>query len=289
MSIKPLIHLEGKVAIVTGASRGIGEAIARAYAAAGARVVLTARKVEPLEAVVASIKDAGGEAVATACHAGQPDQLRALVAGAVERFGRVDVLVNNAATNPYFGPLLGVDDGAYAKTFEVNLRGYFEAARLVANHLIERGAGGSIINVASVVGLGAGPLQGVYAMSKAAVISMTKTLAYELGGNNIRVNAIAPGLVKTRFASALVDNPDIVARVVAHTPLGRYAAPEEIGGAALFLASDAASFVTGHTLVVDGGATLAALLTNPPGRGRRALESRRTPHVNAPSGARGAR
>ncbi|MCU0684876.1 MAG: glucose 1-dehydrogenase [Polyangiaceae bacterium] len=259
MSIKPLIHLEGKVAIVTGASRGIGEAIARAYADGGAQVVLAARKIEPLQAVVESIKAAGGQAIATACHAGQPDQLRALVDGAIARFGKVDVLVNNAATNPYFGPLLGADEGSYAKTFEVNLRGYFEASRMVANHLVERGGGGSIINIASVVGLGAAPLQGVYAMTKAAVISMTKTLAYELGGNNIRVNAIAPGLVKTRFASALVDNPDIVARVVAHTPLGRYASPEEIAGAALFLASDAASFVTGHTLVVDGGATLAAL------------------------------
>jgi NAD(P)-dependent dehydrogenase (short-subunit alcohol dehydrogenase family) len=259
MSIKPLIHLDGKVAIVTGASRGIGEAIARAYADAGAHVVLAARKIEPLQAVVASIEAAGGQALATACHAGQPDQLRALVDGAIKRFGKVDVLVNNAATNPYFGPLLGADEASYNKTFEVNLRGYFEAARMVATHLVERGGGGSIINIASVVGLGAAPLQGVYAMTKAAVISMTKTLAYELGGNNIRVNAIAPGLVKTRFASALVDNPDIVARVVAHTPLGRYASPEEIAGAALYLASDAASFVTGHTLVVDGGATLATL------------------------------
>ncbi len=259
MAIKPLIHLEGKVAIVTGASRGIGEAIARAFAGAGARVVLAARKVEPLQAVAESIEASGGQAIALPCHAGQIEQLRALVGGAVERFGKVDVLVNNAATNPYFGPMLGVDEGSYAKTFEVNLKGYFEAARLVANHLLERNAGGSIINVASVVGLGAAPLQGVYAMTKAAVISMTKTLAYELGGNNVRVNAIAPGLVKTRFASALVDNADIVARVVAHTPLGRYASPEEIAGAALYLASDAASFVTGHTLVVDGGATLAAL------------------------------
>jgi NAD(P)-dependent dehydrogenase (short-subunit alcohol dehydrogenase family) len=259
MPTKPFIHLEGKVAIVTGASRGIGEAVARAYADAGARVVLAARKIEPLQAVADAIKASGGQAIAVICHAGQPDQLRALLDGAVDRFGKVDVLVNNAATNPYFGPLLGVDEGAYAKTFEVNLKGYFEAARLVANHLIGRGAGGSIINVASVVGLGAAPLQGVYAMTKAAVISMTKTLAYELGAQNVRVNAIAPGLVKTRFASALIDNPDIVARVVAHTPLGRYASPDEIAGAAVYLASDAASFVTGHTLVVDGGATLAAL------------------------------
>jgi NAD(P)-dependent dehydrogenase (short-subunit alcohol dehydrogenase family) len=259
MPTKSLIHLEGKVAIVTGASRGIGEAIARAFADAGASVVLSARKVESLQAVADSIKEAGGRALALACHAGQPEQLRALVEGAVAHFGRVDVLVNNAATNPYFGPLLGVDDGAYAKTFEVNLKGYFEASRLVANHLVGRGAPGSVINVTSIAGLGAAPMQGVYAMTKAAVISMTKTLAYELGANNVRVNAIAPGLVKTRFASALIDNPDIVSRVLSHTPLGRYASPEEIAGAALFLASDAASFVTGHTLVVDGGATLAAL------------------------------
>lgn len=255
-AVKPAIHLEDKVAIVTGASRGIGEAIARTFAAHGARVVVCSRKAEPCERVAHDIIQAGGEALAVAAHAGRPDDLHALVKRTVEHFGKVDVLVNNAATNPHFGPLLTVERSAWDKTFEVNLLGYFEAARAVAEHLTSRGAKGSIVNVASVMGLAGAPLQGVYAMTKAAVISMTRTMAVELGPSGVRVNAIAPGLVRTRFAQAIVSNEDIVARVVGRTPLGRYAEPEEIAPAALFLASDAASFVTGHTLVVDGGFTI---------------------------------
>jgi NAD(P)-dependent dehydrogenase (short-subunit alcohol dehydrogenase family) len=255
--MKPAIHLDGKVAIVTGASRGIGEAIARSFAAHGAKVVITARKLESVESVAASIRAEGGEALALAAHAGKADQVQALVDQTVAQFGKVDVLVNNAATNPHFGPMLTVDAGAWKKTFEVNLEGYFEAARAVANHLLARNAKGSIVNVASMVALAGAPLQGVYAMTKAAVVSMTKTLATELGPSGIRVNAIAPGLVETRFAQALITNDDIVKRVVDRTPLGRYAEPSEIAPAALFLASDAASFVTGHTLVVDGGYTVA--------------------------------
>jgi NAD(P)-dependent dehydrogenase (short-subunit alcohol dehydrogenase family) len=257
--MKPIIHLEGKVAIITGASRGIGEAIAMGYASQGAKVVLAARKMEGVQAVAEKIRAAGGEALAMACHTGKADQLKALVDAAIAQYGKVDVLVNNAATNPHFGPMLSVDDGAYAKTFEVNLKGYFDAARLVAEHLLARKSAGSIINVASVAGLGAAPLQGVYGATKAAVIAMTKTLAYELGASGIRVNAIAPGLIKTRFASALTDDPVTLERVVSRTPMGRTGVPEEIVGGALFLASDAASFITGHTLVIDGGLTLAAL------------------------------
>lgn len=254
-----LIHLADKVAIVTGASRGIGEAIALAYADAGAKVVLASRKLDGLDAVAAKIRANGGEALSVACHTGKKEDVAALVDKSVQTFGKVDVLVNNAATNPYFGPLTGVDDGAWRKTFEVNVEGYFHAARLVAEHLQKRSAKGSIVNVASVVALGAAPLQGVYAMTKAAVVSMTQTLAYELGPSGIRVNAIAPGLVKTKFASALIDNDDIRERIVAKTPLGRVGVPEEISGAALYLASDAAAFVTGHVLVVDGGMTLASI------------------------------
>lgn len=256
---KPVITLEGKVAIITGASRGIGEAIALAYAQSGAKVVLASRKLEGVEAAAAKVREAGGEALAVACHTGRTEDIVALVKAAIGAYGQVDVLVNNAATNPHFGPMLSVDDGAWQKTFEVNTKGYFEAARQVARHLQDRKAKGSIVNVASVVALGAAPLQGVYAMTKAAVVSMTQTLAYELGSDGIRVNAIAPGLVKTKFASALIDNDAIVDRIVQKTPLGRYASPEEIAGAAVYLASDAASFVTGHTLVVDGGMTLAAI------------------------------
>jgi len=252
-------QLEGKVAIVTGASRGIGESIALGFAAQGARVVVASRKIEGVSQVAEQIKAAGGEALAVACHTGKPEQVAALVAAAIGHFGKVDILVNNAATNPHFGPMLSVDDGAYQKTFEVNLKGYFDAARAVALHLQGRGAPGAIVNVASVVALGAAPLQGVYAMTKAAVVSMTKTLAYELGPVGIRVNAIAPGLIKTRFSSALVDNAEINDRVVSRTPLGRVGAPEEIVGGAVFLASDSSSFVTGHTLVIDGGLTLATL------------------------------
>ena len=248
------IELQGKTAIVTGASRGIGESIARAFAAAGAQVVLAARKPDELRRIAAEIGEARALAVAT--HTGQPDAVRALMAAAVERFGKVDILVNNAATNPYFGPLLDATDAAWDKTFEVNLKGYFACAREVIRHLLGRGAQGSVVNVASVAGLRASPLQGVYGMTKAAVISMTQTLAFEVGGRGVRVNAIAPGLVETRLASAIVSNPQLRDHVIGRTPLARHAQPDEIAGAAVYLASDAASYVNGHTLVVDGGMTI---------------------------------
>ncbi len=246
------INLEDKVAIVTGASRGIGEAIARTFAAHGAKVVLASRKLDGVKAVADTL---GENAHAVAAHTGQEAQCVALVEAAVERFGRVDVLVNNAATNPYFGPMIDTDMGAWQKTFEVNLQGYFWMAREVARHLRARNAPGSIVNVASVAGLEAAPAQGVYGATKAAVISMTKTLAFELGGSAIRVNALAPGLIETRFASALIHNDAIVAEVLRKTPLGRYGQPDEIAGGALFLASDAASFMTGQVLTIDGGMT----------------------------------
>jgi NAD(P)-dependent dehydrogenase (short-subunit alcohol dehydrogenase family) len=254
---EPLIHLRDKVAIVTGASRGIGESIARAFAQAGAKVVLAARKAEGLQRVADAISAAGGEALARATHMGHAAEVEALVAAAEERFGRVDVLVNNAGTNPYFGPLLDVEEAAWDKTFEVNLKGYFYAARAVIRRLRERKATGSIVNMASVTGLEAAPLQGVYAMTKAAVISMTRTLAAEVGPEGIRVNAIAPGLVETRFAATIVQSDELRGHVVSRTPLGRHAQPDEIAGAALYLASDASSYVNGHTLVVDGGMTVS--------------------------------
>jgi NAD(P)-dependent dehydrogenase (short-subunit alcohol dehydrogenase family) len=254
--MQPWIHVEGKVAIVTGGSRGIGEAIARALGRSGAKVAIASRKREGVEAAAERLRAEGVEVEPFACHTGKPDQVAALVRGTIERFGKIDVLVNNAATNPYFGPMLGADEAAFDKTFEVNVKGYLELARAVARHLVDRRAPGSLVFVSSMVALRGAPLQGIYAMTKAAVVSMTQTLAVELGPSGIRVNAIAPGLVETRFSQALVQNPDIVSRIVDRTPLGRYAQPDEIAGAALYLASDAASFVTGHTLVVDGGLTI---------------------------------
>ncbi len=254
--MKAPIHLEGKVVLVTGGSRGIGEAIARACGAAGARVAIASRKLEGVNAAAERLRADGIDVAGFACHTGKLDDVKRLVEGTVAKLGKIDVLVNNAATNPFFGPMMVVDDAAFDKTFEVNVKGYFYVAREVARHLIDRGAPGAIINIASIQGLLGSPLQGVYGMTKAAVLSMTKTLAVELASSSIRVNAIAPGLVDTRFAAALTQNKDILERWNSRAPQGRYAQPEEIAGAAVFLASDAASYVTGETIVVDGGLTI---------------------------------
>jgi NAD(P)-dependent dehydrogenase (short-subunit alcohol dehydrogenase family) len=249
--------VDGKVALVTGGSRGIGESIAKALGQSGARVAIASRRFEGVAAAAERLRAEGIDVAPFACHTGKPEEVAALVKGVVAHFGKIDILVNNAATNPHFGPMLMADDAAFDKTFEVNVKGYLELARNVAKHLIDRGAPGSLVFVASIVGIQAAPLQGIYGMTKAAIVSMTKTLAVELAGSKIRVNAIAPGLVDTRFASAIVSNDELSARVVGRTPLGRIGKPDEIAGAALYLASDAASFVTGHTLVVDGGLTIA--------------------------------
>jgi NAD(P)-dependent dehydrogenase (short-subunit alcohol dehydrogenase family) len=243
--------LEGKVAIVTGASRGIGEAIARAFLEQGASVALVSRKMESEFA-----SSLGGRAHAIAAHTGQEQSCARIVSESVARFGKVDILVNNAATNPHFGPLVTASDSAWDKTFEVNLKGYFWMVRSVTEHLVGRASAGSLISVASVAGLLASPGQGVYAMTKAAVLSMTKTLAVELAASGIRVNAIAPGFVETKFASAVLGDPGLRDAVMHRTPQARAAHPDEIAGAAVYLASDASSFMTGHTLVVDGGMTI---------------------------------
>ena len=251
------MRLEGKIALVTGGSRGIGAAIADSFAREGARVVIASRKADELSAAAAQMNARHGDRViARACHVGTPEAVVELCEWIDREVGTVDVAVNNAGTNPYFGPLLDVEWRAWDKTFEINLKGYFEVARQVAKRLLAKNRPGSIVNVASITGLRGSPLQGVYGMTKAAVISMTQTLAYELGSSGIRVNAIAPGLVETKFAAALVANPMIHGEVVKRTPLGRHAQPTEIAGAAVFLLSDAASMITGHVLAVDGG-TLA--------------------------------
>ena len=242
------LSLAGKVAIVTGGSRGIGEAIATCFVEHGAKVAVASRKEEGVKAVAEKLKCLG-----VAAHTGKEDDCKALVAKTVAHFGKVDILVNNAGTNPYFGPMLDAEMPAWDKTFEVNLKGYFWMAREVARHLRGREAPGAIVNVASIVGMQAAPLQGVYGMTKAAVISMTRTLAYELGPSNIRVNAISPGMVDTRLAAALTSNDELISEINKRTALGRVAKPDEIAGAALYLASDAASFTTGEVLVVDGG------------------------------------
>lgn len=246
--------LTDKVAVVTGASRGIGEAIARAFAEQGATVVLSSRKQEGLDKVAESIKSDGGKALAVAAHGGKTDEIESLIGRVEKEFGRLDILVNNAATNPYFGPAIDITEAAFDKTLEVNLRGYFFTIQHGAR-LMNKNGGGSIINVASVAGLRPGPNEVTYALSKAAVINMTKGFAKELGPQGVRVNAIAPGLVETHFARVLIETKEIHDRVVANTPLRRHGQPNEIATAAVFLASPASSFVTGSVIVMDGGST----------------------------------
>jgi NAD(P)-dependent dehydrogenase (short-subunit alcohol dehydrogenase family) len=244
--------LKGRVALVTGASRGIGSAISEALAEQGAQVVLSSRKQADLDAEADRINTRFPEqAVGIAAHAGRPEDLQRLVEEVMKRFSRIDILVNNAATNPYFGPVLGAELAAWDKTFEVNLRGIFILTKLVYEASMEQ-HGGAIVNVSSVGGLRPGLGLGVYNITKAGVIMLTRQLARELGGK-VRVNAVAPGLVKTRFAEALWGNEAILDRVITSNPMGRIGVPDEIAGAVVFLVSDAASYVNGEVLVIDGG------------------------------------
>jgi NAD(P)-dependent dehydrogenase (short-subunit alcohol dehydrogenase family) len=249
---KELFDLTGKVALVTGASRGIGEAIARLLAAYGARVIVSSRKIEACEAVAASIREQGGDATAMACHVGDMGQIDAIFTEIKDKFGRIDILVNNAAANPYFGHILDTDLAAYDKTVDVNIRGYFFMS-IAAGKMMKEQGGGVILNTASVNGISPGVMQGIYSITKAAVISMTKAFAKECGPLNIRVNALLPGLTETKFASALTSNEKILKTALKQIPLGRTAQPDEMAGAVLYLVSDASSYTTGTTITVDGG------------------------------------
>ncbi|HBL28595.1 MAG TPA: short-chain dehydrogenase [Acidobacteria bacterium] len=249
-----LLSLAGKVAIVTGASRGIGAAIATSFAAAGARVVLASRKIDALEPVAAEIRSAGGEALAVACHTGRAADVDALVARACEVFGGVDVLVNNAAASPHYGPLLDATEMQWDKTFEVNVKGYVHTIRACVPRMRERG-GGRIVNVASVAGVVPHSGLGVYGVTKAAVLMLSRTLAIELAPD-IRVNAIAPGLIETKFSEVLWSTPALRAKALRAIPLHRIGRTEDLVGAALYLASDASGFVTGSVMTVDGGQTV---------------------------------
>ncbi len=240
---------EGKVALVTGASKGIGRAIAAGFATGGAKVMLSSRKQDALEAAASEI---GGETAVFAANAGDPEQAAACVAATIERFGAVDILVNNAATNPYMGPVMDIDLPRYDKTFEVNLRGPLVWMQ-ECWHRWMREHGGNIINIASIGGMSFVPGVGVYDTTKAALIHLTRQIATEVGPD-VRVNAIAPGLVKTDMARALWERDG--GEAASRWPLGRFGLPEDIAGAALFLASDMAAWVTGHVLVIDGGALL---------------------------------
>ncbi|MBF7730713.1 SDR family oxidoreductase [Pseudomonas sp. N040] len=247
-----LFDLDGKIAFVSGASRGIGAAIAKLLAQQGAHVIVSSRKIEGCQAVADSITAAGGQATAVACHIGELEQIQGVFAFIRENFGRLDILVNNAATNPQFGNVLDTDLTAFQKTVDVNIRGYYFMS-IEAGKLMKANGGGSIINVASVNGVTPGEFQGIYSVTKAAVISMTKVFAKECAQFGIRCNALLPGLTDTKFASALTSNDAILKIALQRIPLKRVADPSEMAGAVLYLASAASSYTTGITLNVDGG------------------------------------
>jgi dehydrogenase/reductase SDR family protein 4 len=245
-------RLDERVAVVTGASRGIGRSIALGLAAAGANVVVSSRKMQDLEPVAAEIRGLGRRGLAVAAHTGRRDDIERLVTTTTREFGRLDVLVNNAGTNPVFGPLVDITPEAWDKIMEVNVKGCLLASQQAARVMMAQKSG-AIINVASTGGFRVPTMIGAYGVSKAALVMLTKVLARELGAFGIRVNAIAPGLVETRFSEALWKNEKILGQYLGTNPLGRTGQPDEMVGAVIYLASDASSYVTGHTIVLDGG------------------------------------
>jgi NAD(P)-dependent dehydrogenase (short-subunit alcohol dehydrogenase family) len=250
-----LFDLRGKVALVTGSSRGIGLGIVKRFAQHGARVVVSSRKADACERARAEIEAAGGEALAFACNIGDKAQLQALVDATVERFGGLDVLVVNAAVNPYFGPLAGIGDDAFDKIMGSNVRSSVWLCNMALPHIAARG-GGSVILLSSIAGLKGSRLLGAYGISKAADMQLARNLAVEWGPKNVRVNTLAPGIIRTDFAKALYENPAIYEQALALYPLGRLGEVDDVSGAAVFLASAAGAFVTGQTLTIDGGTTV---------------------------------
>ncbi|GMG86726.1 SDR family oxidoreductase [Biformimicrobium ophioploci] len=250
-----LFDLTGKVALVTGASRGIGESIAHLLAEQGAHVIVSSRKLEGCQAVADAIKDKGGKAEALPCHIGDMEQISSCFASIREKHGRLDILVNNAATNPFFGNILETDLGAFQKTVDVNIRGYFFMS-VEGGKLMREQGGGAIVNTASINGLQPGIGQGIYSITKAAVINMTKAFAKECAQYNIRCNALLPGLTKTAFAGALFTHDEIYKTAISMIPMHRHAEPQEMAGTVLYLVSDASTYTTGECIVVDGGMTI---------------------------------
>ncbi len=253
----PLFDLSSQVAVITGSSRGIGRSIAEQMALAGARVVISSRKAEACEAVAQAIRDGGGEALAIAANISKPDDLERLIATTLDTWGAIDTLVCNAASNPYFGPLSGLEDQVFDKIMHNNVRANLWLANRVAPQMAERGHGNVII-VSSIGGLRGDRFLGAYNISKAADMQLVRNLAVEWGGRGLRFNAIAPGLIRTDFARALWQNPKLLERIEGVTPLQRIGEPDEIGGIAVFLASPAAAFITGQVIVADGGVTIGA-------------------------------
>ena len=248
--------LSGQVAVITGSSRGIGRSIAETMAQMGAKVVISSRKAEICEEVAAGVRAKGGEALVVACNIARKTDVEALVAKTIEHFGRLDCMVSNAAVNPYFGPMTGLEDDTFDKLMNSNVRSTLWLAKLARPHLAKQG-GGTVIIVSSIGGIRASANLGGYGVSKAADFGLARALAVEWGPDNIRVNCIAPGLIKTDFARALWEDKDRLARTEALAPLRRIGQPQEIGGIAAFLASEAASFITGQVIVADGGVTVA--------------------------------
>jgi len=255
--MKNPFDLKGQVALITGSSRGIGRSIAEIMAAMGAKVVVSSRKADACEEVASAIRKSGGEAHVIPCNIGRREEVEALVKGTVAKYGKIDALVCNAAVNPYYGPLAGISDDQFDKIMDTNIRSNLWLANLAIPGMAERG-GGTVTIVSSIGGIRGSTILGAYGISKAADFALARALAVEWGPKNVRVNCIAPGLVKTDFAKALWEDKDNLDKRLVTTPLRRIGEPEDIGGIAAFLAAPAGAFITGQVIVADGGVTIAS-------------------------------